>query len=191
MFQHVCSYCGKPFESPRSNAKYCSRKCYGEDKKGKELNVKHKRSLCVCKQCGKEFWFRDCYIKRGQGKFCSQSCATTYRNIHNNPTKDPKVCEKIAKNHADVNGENNPAYKNGESVRYREKMLKQSQPVCAYCGSLQNVEVHHIDKNHNNNDINNLIYLCRSCHKGKAHKRKNPDYAFLAWIKEQKINRGI
>ena len=40
---------------------------------------------CICKQCGKEFYQYACYVKRGQGKFCSISCGVTYRNLTNNP----------------------------------------------------------------------------------------------------------
>ena len=45
----------------------------------------------TCLQCGESFFVRKCYIIRGQGKFCSVSCGTTYRNLTNNPSKNPDV----------------------------------------------------------------------------------------------------
>lgn len=44
------------------------------------------------------------------------------------------------------------------------KYQKHNTNVCEICGSTVDVEVHHIDKNHNNNNPENLISLCSSCH---------------------------
>lgn len=63
-----------------------------------------------CIQCGKEFEVYLSEIKKGGGKFCSRSCATTYRNLTNNPSKNPEIRKKISENHADINGEKNPMY---------------------------------------------------------------------------------
>ena len=41
---------------------------------------------------------------------------------------------------------------------------KHNTNVCEICGSTDDIEVHHIDKNHNNNNPENLISLCSSCH---------------------------
>ena len=35
---------------------------------------------------------------------------------------------------------------------------------CFLCGSNKNIEVHHIDCNHSNNEPHNRVDLCRSCH---------------------------
>lgn len=39
---------------------------------------------------------------------------------------------------------------------------------CVVCGSVENMHTHHIDGNHNNNDLSNLQWLCSSCH-SKLH----------------------
>ena len=36
--------------------------------------------------------------------------------------------------------------------------------VCAGCGNIHSIEIHHIDENQKNNMIENLIPLCRNCH---------------------------
>lgn len=36
---------------------------------------------------------------------------------------------------------------------------------CNLCTSMENIEIHHIDRDQNNNDLNNLILLCLNCHK--------------------------
>ena len=59
----------------------------------------------TCEYCGNEFETYPCEIRKGGGKFCSRRCATTFRNIHNNPTKSAEVRNKISQNHADVSWE--------------------------------------------------------------------------------------
>lgn len=35
---------------------------------------------------------------------------------------------------------------------------------CSVCSCGDNLETHHIDFNHKNNDLDNLITLCKRCH---------------------------
>lgn len=52
-------------------------------------------------------------------------------------------------------------------------------PYCALCFDCRNLSVHHKDDNNKNNELNNLIILCRKCHDelhtplNKKIKRKN------------------
>jgi len=81
---------------------------------------------------------------------CSHSCANTYFR----------------------SGKNHPNY-TGEGVNYRLKCLEEREHKCIICGEDKVVEVHHIDKNRNNNALNNLIVLCPThhqyIHKGLGH----------------------
>ena len=57
-------------------------------------------------------------------------------------------------------------YNNG--MNYREKALREYQHKCAICNWNEDtdvLEVHHIDENRQNNELNNLIILCPICHK--------------------------
>ncbi|MGF7145282.1 5-methylcytosine-specific restriction endonuclease McrA [Anaerotaenia torta] len=120
-----------------------------------------------CLQCGKDFKTHQCQINRGGGKFCSVSCGTTYRNIHDNPVNKPGVKEKISKNHAEVpwlikycsNG-----YKGQRVASYRLKAFRAHGKKCNRCGSKEKLEVHHKDRDHHNNEIENLEVLCKTCH---------------------------
>jgi phage terminase large subunit GpA-like protein len=49
---------------------------------------------------------------------------------------------------------------------YREKAFKHYEPVCNKCGytNIIALEVHHKDKNRDNNSIDNLEILCANCH---------------------------
>ena len=143
------------------------------------------KAVFVCEQCGKEFITHTCYAKRGGARFCCQGCATRYRNLTNNPSKRPEVRAKISKNHADVSGVNNPMFgrkgklapsyidgRNSFTGETYRRVLKASgkKEICSICGSVVNLHVHHIDGNHSNNNINNLIWVCCKCHNTVVHK---------------------
>lgn len=48
---------------------------------------------------------------------------------------------------------------------YRRKCLDEKGHECVACGSVRNIHVHHLDEDRENNDIDNLVPLCASCHK--------------------------
>lgn len=149
-----------------------------------------------CLQCGKHFLVRKCYTKRGQGKFCSTSCGTTYRNIIDNPSKSESTRIKISANHADVSGVNNPMYgrKGSNAPSYidgrnsilgykggdiwRKIALINKPHICEICGekaSGKRLHIHHKDKNHSNNSLDNLMVVCVNCHNNVIHKRLRDD----------------
>jgi hypothetical protein len=144
-----------------------------------------------CQWCGKVFWVRKCYTRRGQGKYCSTSCSIQFRNKYFNPTRTQEVRDKISKNHADVSGENNPMYgvrgkdspgwidgRNSspageEAAVWRKVALMSKPPVCEECGkklSGRDLQVHHKDGYRSNNDIDNLMVVCSKCHNTVLHR---------------------
>ena len=44
--------------------------------------------------------------------------------------------------------------------------------ICLNCGSSKDINIHHIDKNWKNNDLNNLQPLCRKCHISKHRQEE-------------------
>jgi len=51
---------------------------------------------------------------------------------------------------------------------YREKCLSQKLNLCNICGADEELLVHHIDGDRDNNDLSNLLPVCVGCH-GKVH----------------------
>lgn len=47
------------------------------------------------------------------------------------------------------------------------------QTECAWCGATKNLIVHHVDGNRYNNELTNLVTICRSCHQ-KHHTIRDP-----------------
>lgn len=52
---------------------------------------------------------------------------------------------------------------------YREHCLREKGEQCKKCGASDGIEVHHIDGDRTNADLDNLIPLCRHCHR-KLHR---------------------
>lgn len=58
------------------------------------------------------------------------------------------------------------------SARKIVYLIENREKVCEICGSTVNVDIHHKDGNHQNNDSENLMLVCRSCH-NKLHRQKS------------------
>lgn len=151
-----CDFCGKEFDKPTQQVKqsrkrgykmYCSPMC----------RYKGGRIQCTCANCGKELWKTPSEIKRSKtgNVFCDKSCACSYNNSHFRTN------------------ENNPNWKGGRVGANTHIILarRNYQQKCAICGcdDLDMLEVHHIDMNHENNEMDNLIILCAN-HHAKVHR---------------------
>ena len=74
--------------------------------------------------------------------------------------------EERGKRHsAKMAGRRNPAYSGGGSQNYQKRLLRKVDPneVCGWCGSTENVQIHHIDHDRANADPRNLMWLCYHC----------------------------
>ncbi len=150
-----------------------------------------------CKICDKEFYAKPCALQNGLGKYCSKSCMRTglqTGKIKKCFTCDAEVykskkallgskskkffcgksCQTIWRNSVVNIGSNHPNWIDG---RYTHKniLTKSNAPkVCLLCKSedARIMAVHHIDGNHINNQIENLIWLCHNCHFLSHHHEK-------------------
>lgn len=150
-----------------------------------------------CLKCDKEFYITKSRAERGVAKFCSLSCGMTFRNETDNPAWREEVRRKISENHADFSGENNPmygrrgkdctSYKHGLSGLAKRGLGKHKEAyrilaetnlveICHYCGTTENLDVHHKDADRKNNDIDNLMWVCEKCHYNKAHTYVRDEY---------------
>ncbi len=56
-------------------------------------------------------------------------------------------------------------------IDYRKLAFKNYPHTCAMCDSKEKLQVHHKDKNRENNTLDNLVILCQKCHMRKVHDR--------------------
>ena len=163
--ERVCLQCGKLFFTKPAKVRYgegnfCSRQCAGLwHKSPTERGMGYtKRVSCVV--CGKPF-----LRKQIGDRFCSRECYYIYNRGENNGnfkgwlSKDSQGYVHYTPAH--------PEYGN----QYLHQVIwHEANPngICAGCGA--KVEhIHHIDGNPSNNELNNLMGLCSSCHWKKHH----------------------
>ena len=93
-------------------------------------------------------------------------CQNSFETQDGHP-KEKTVCSRACSNTYFRSGSNNPNFIDGTKYSHYRKIAFQYYPkICNRC-SYSNINilvVHHIDRNHFNNKIDNLEILCPNCH---------------------------
>ena len=149
---YSCDYCKDEYRKQKRFAgstqeHYCSNACYNEDKVRLKVN---------CAHCGILFSIKP--SKSNGSKSGLHFCSREHKDLAQSYMKE------IQPDHYGTGS--------GETS-YRKKALKLLPNICFSCGysNIDALEVHHIDKNRENNDISNLRILCANCHT-LTHKGK-------------------
>lgn len=110
-----------------------------------------KTHVKTCEKCGNEYEIKGRIRtkKIKNSRFCSISCA----------------------NYRGSGLEWEKTHSSRKLSNYRTICFSKWEMSCAICGFDKVVSVHHIDENHNNNDIKNLIPLCPN-HHHMAHSKQ-------------------
>jgi hypothetical protein len=113
---------------------------------------KYKVVIKDCPVCSKQFETQAGHSREKQT--CSHSCSNTFFR----------------------SGENNPNWKHEKSEwGYRKICFNKWEKKCVICGFDKVVDVHHLDHNNKNNDINNLVPLCPNHHMMLHTKKYNTE----------------
>lgn len=131
-----------------------------------------------CMQCGKNY---QAWPSQRQ-KFCGLKCC--HESKKGKPSGSTGIKwtaqqrQKI-RGRKGLSGSQNPNWAGGIKKYYTtnfrrklNKLVKQRDGFkCTQCNSEKSLIVHHIDHNHRNDSLTNLITWCRSCH-GRHHHGK-------------------
>ncbi len=155
-----CGTCKKNFNAPlkeinRGNGKYCSRICSNEGVKKKQIlrNSLKNQPNVQCSYCNKLFYKND--SKRKISKSQLYFCCREHKDLAQ--TKQFGLKEIWP-----------PHFGQSNSItKYREIAFRHKEHKCERCGYqklTEILEVHHKDRNRENNNIENLLVLCPNCH---------------------------
>lgn len=113
----------------------------------------------ICEYCGKEFTLNprmgiNWADKTRRGRFCGVNC-----KIESQKGKRVSVGTEFKKTKTKQDQKNHPRYLNG--IWSYQRWRKAS---CENCESRENLHVHHLDRNRENNELSNLRTLCKDCH---------------------------
>lgn len=139
-----CKECQNPFEADmrevnRGNAIFCSRSC---SKKHQNKNIVREvpKPNCFCDNCGTEYYRVKSRLNTKSGlTFCSKECKNQHQKDTVSYSKDYR-----------------------RTVRLEKGMSKCEE--CGYSKHPEILQVHHIDRDRDNNLISNLKVLCPNCH---------------------------
>ena len=167
-----CDFCNKEFKyrSKFKDKRFCSLSCTGK------FGNKDKKSAFEkpCEICGKPLKTIPSRVREGRGKYCSKVCYWKGMSV---TQKERMNSEEMRVKLSEVQrGEKSHTFKDGKSYKYthygsgfnnllREKVRQRDNNTCQECGvTNKRLEIHHVDLNQRNHDLNNLILLCSICH---------------------------
>lgn len=182
--QGLCTHCSKP---RLENHSYCSLHLKERNRRTR-LGKEQLRKSGICTYCCKKplsqksTWFcDDCLIvqrprkaemtKIHHYKLKSQGLCTC---CGKNPLKTAWFCENCLKKHSETSQKR--WRKNVNNGLYYS-VFERDKGRCQICSYNENICMHHKDQNRNNNVLDNLILLCKSCH-----------FSLTKFLRSQKID---
>jgi hypothetical protein len=140
-----------------------------------------------CSICNKPIYKRPSIIKGNKGKvYCSQQCygISCHKEIPCLVCQKPilsglnkKTCSRSCANKLRTGIKyklNRPKDMVKTYHQLKIRLISQRGTKCEKCGysKTEILEIHHKDRNRNNNNLNNLILICPNCHSEEHHLKK-------------------
>ena len=173
-----CSCCGRELSlesfhkdsSGKYGRRYKCKECScikPADKKIRTGNLTSSKRSCIT--CGTGF-----QPTSNRQKYCKE--CSHQRDLKRCRDYYKRTTILIGRGH--LRGEGSPNFKSGIGIYHR---LKEEIKACERCGSIENLCVHHKNRDRKDNTRGNLEVVCKSCHqkehlirdsKGKFHSSK-------------------
>lgn len=145
-----CSFSAAESEVKRGNGLYCGRSCSQIASVKNRIKIEHEPNV-ICSYCTVSFYKSP--AKQTGSKSGLYFCCRNHKDL---AQRIGGIKEIMPSHYGLSNGSN-----------YRELALRHYRPVCGVCSYDKNINglvVHHIDRNRQNNKIENLQVLCATCH---------------------------
>ena len=165
---NVCRNCGKPVRRART----CSQKCRLALSMQAGAKRRHERVPLACRNCGTTFTPKQANSK---AQYCGKPCAD-------------------AAHAARMKGQSNPAYRHGlgtergssrEWFAAKRAVWDRDGMRCVVCSADKSLDVHHINHTPNDHRLENLVSLCRLCHRRHhAAEKAIPSKILWTWLSE-------
>ena len=178
----ICETCGLEFSVPIcwNYRKFCSQKCYGQSRKGKNIWNKGKKSFYPA-------W------NKGMSLSINTRNKISKAQIGRIPWNKGKLLPQFSReNHPNWKGGSSfIAYPLGWNKTFKEQIRYRDGYKCQMCGVSETeckrkLSIHHIDYNKNNLAENNLISLCHSCHSKTNYKSEK----WIQYFKFQEVKQN-
>ena len=157
---------GHPFYGKKQSAEEVERNRQWQIKfgpKGKK-HPRYSRVEVECDTCGELTLKTQYLIDRGVYDYCSDECRHVGQRDAVSGTKNPNYNPDLTPEDRNRNRTSNLGY-----TRFKNEVLRRDNNTCSYCGSVENMVVHHLNSHHwdKENRVNpdNGRVLCRSCHR--------------------------
>jgi len=183
--ERVCLGCGACFEveKPSNPKRYCTHACSAKFRKEPTKQLQ-------CEICGMVFMFK--------GRTKAKYCVACRKKVRVQCVVKSRIKRGLLERPGVGSGGNQLGNKNPNSLVRREKRQKALtayrktcyrywEHQCVLCGASNHLEVNHIDRDTRNDSPENLVPLCRSCHRGihrmaRKTRRSCEDILFSLWL---------
>lgn len=177
---HNCVICNKVFKHNQPHVKTCSKQC--RDEYNKKFYKPVKKYIHNCSICDKKFEHNQPHVK-----YCSDDCREKVNYYDSKKSKEYSSKRKFInkENYNDIvsatvkeiikrgiEGRDNCGISEyyssyGFTSTLRDCVKQRDNYMCRICGKNHGLEVHHIIKvkHGGDNNLDNLITLCVSCHR--------------------------
>lgn len=216
---NICEYCGESTTNPRFCSKSCCCKYIARQRVGKPLSTEHKEKLSEShktENLSEETRKKLSDSHKGKAPFAGHSHTeetkmkqskshSGFKHTEESKSKisegnSGKIRSESTKQHLSTlayDRYNNYVFDEdtyNNLTGYRESAIRTYGYRCCGCGDIDTTsifQVHHIDGNHNNDDVDNLAVLCASCH-AKIHPNNyrgdsTPDPEFTLLILQSRL----
>ena len=186
----TCAICGDEFLAKRSDTKYCSEKCKTRNETIQRATKKRESYKPVIKKC---LVCKDAFtanIRNPYQIYCSDICLR--QAMHKRAVETGRKKEEYRRykeKYAELKRKTDLAHK--DKIRFssnKKHVLERDGFKCTECGKEKGLIIHHKDHSGSsenpNNEMDNLVTLCRSCHM-RHHASGENSSAFINITKEQ------